>query len=119
MDDPNQPTDSWPWPDELDAMIAAPGFHAVLFENNQVRVLGGRVPSGAVVPVHTHRWGGVLYIIGTSDFIRPRSRWQRAGGHQGIGFDTGRGHGSMGRSAYTSLIRERRNEELPVPSPWR
>ncbi len=22
------------------------------------------------MPVHTHRWGGVLYIIATSDFVR-------------------------------------------------
>lgn len=63
-------TNAWPWPDALDAMIAAPGFHSVLFENDQVRVLEGRVAPGAIVPVHTHRWGGVLYIIGTSDFVR-------------------------------------------------
>jgi hypothetical protein len=61
---------SWPWPDELDAMIAAPGFHTVLFENERVRVLDGRVPAGATVPVHTHQWGGVLYILATSDFVR-------------------------------------------------
>ena len=61
---------SWPWPDDLDAMIAAPGFHTVLFEDDRVRVLDGRVPPGATVPVHTHRWGGVLYIIATSDFVR-------------------------------------------------
>jgi hypothetical protein len=60
----------WPWPDELDAMIAAPGFHVVLFEDDRVRVLDGRVPPGATVPVHTHRWGGVLYILATSDFVR-------------------------------------------------
>ncbi len=60
----------WPWPDELDAMIAAPGFHTVLFEDDRVRVLDGRVPPGATVPVHTHRWGGVLYILATSDFVR-------------------------------------------------
>jgi hypothetical protein len=51
-------------------MIAAPGFHTVLYEDNRVRVLDGRVPPGATVPVHTHRWGGVLYIIATSDFVR-------------------------------------------------
>jgi hypothetical protein len=61
---------AWPWPDVLDAMIAAPGFHTVLFEDDQVRVLDGRVPAGATVPVHTHRWGGVLYILATSDFVR-------------------------------------------------
>jgi hypothetical protein len=61
---------SWPWPDDLDALIAAPEFHTVLFENDRVRVLDGRVPPGATVPVHTHRWGGVLYILATSDFVR-------------------------------------------------
>jgi hypothetical protein len=60
----------WPWPDDLDAMIAAPGFHRVLYEDDRVRVLDGRVPPGETVPVHTHRWGGVLYILATSDFIR-------------------------------------------------
>lgn len=62
--------DAWLWPDELDALIAAPEFHTVLFEDNRVRVLDGRVPPGATVPVHTHRWGGVLYILATSDFVR-------------------------------------------------
>jgi len=51
-------------------MIAAPDFHTVLFEDDRVRVLDGRVPSGATVPVHTHRWGGVLYILASSDFVR-------------------------------------------------
>ena len=64
------PSASWPWPDDLDAMIAAPGFHTILFEDERVRVLDGRVPPGATVPVHTHRWGGVLYILGSSDFVR-------------------------------------------------
>ncbi len=67
-DDPT--TGAWPWPDNLDAAAAAPRFHAVLFEDERVRVLDGRVPPGAVVPVHTHRWGGVLYILGASDFVR-------------------------------------------------
>jgi quercetin dioxygenase-like cupin family protein len=60
----------WPWPDDLDAMIAAPAFHTVRFEDNRVRVLAGRVSPGDTVPIHTHRWGGVLYIIGSSDFVR-------------------------------------------------
>ena len=64
------PPTSWPWPDDLDAMTAAPEFHTVLFEDDRVRVLDGRVPPGATVPVHTHRWGGVLYILGSSDFVR-------------------------------------------------
>jgi len=63
-------TDPWPWLADLDAVIAAPEFHEVLFEDDRVRVLDGRVPPGAIVPVHTHRWGGVLYILATSDFVR-------------------------------------------------
>ncbi len=65
-----RPASEWPWPDDLDAVVAAPGFHTVLFEDARVRVLDGRVPPGATVPVHTHRWGGVLYILGSSDFVR-------------------------------------------------
>ncbi len=61
---------AWPWPNELDAVIAAPDFHEILFEDSRVRVLKGLVPPGVTVPVHTHRWGGILYVIGTSDFVR-------------------------------------------------
>jgi len=61
---------SWPWPHDLDAVIAAPAFHRVLFEDGRVRVLDGRVRPGEIVPVHTHQWGGVLYVLATSDFVR-------------------------------------------------
>jgi hypothetical protein len=44
--------------------------HSVLYEDDRVRVLDGRVAQGEIVPVHTHRWGGVPYILGTSDFVR-------------------------------------------------
>jgi hypothetical protein len=33
-----QPT-LWPWPDTLDAVVAAPGSHRVVFENQLARVL--------------------------------------------------------------------------------
>jgi len=58
------------WPDALDAMVAAPDHHEVLLENERVRVLDSRIKPGDTVPVHTHRWVSVLYILGTSDFIR-------------------------------------------------
>ncbi len=58
------------WPDALDAMVAAPDHHEVLLENERVRVLDSRIKPGDTVPVHTHRWASVLYILGTSDFIR-------------------------------------------------
>ena len=55
--------EQWPWPAELDAMQAAPDFHRLLFENDVVRVLEAHVGSGETVPVHTHCWPGVLYLL--------------------------------------------------------
>jgi hypothetical protein len=61
---------AWPWPDSLDALIAAPAFHTLLLENERVRVIHTHIPVGALVPVHTHRWPGVAHLLGWSDFIR-------------------------------------------------
>jgi quercetin dioxygenase-like cupin family protein len=61
---------SWGWPDELDALVAAPQNHHVLLENDQVRVIQTQVPVGATTPVHTHRWASVEYVLSTTDFIR-------------------------------------------------
>lgn len=58
------------WPDELDALVAAPRHHTLLFENEFVRVLDTRIASGDRTPVHTHRWRGVLYILSWSAFVR-------------------------------------------------
>jgi hypothetical protein len=56
--------------DPLDAVVAAPRFHRILLENETVRVLDTTVPPGETVPLHTHRWPSVLYILSWSDFIR-------------------------------------------------
>ena len=61
---------AWPWPDSMDALIAASGFHRLLFENERVRVLEVRIGPGQFVPVHTHRWPGAVYVVSASDFIR-------------------------------------------------
>lgn len=58
------------WPDELDAMTAAPDHHTVLLENDRVRVLDSLVKAGDSTPIHTHRWPAVLYILGVSEFVR-------------------------------------------------
>lgn len=55
---------------DLDALIAAPANHRLAFENESVRVLETIVGPGETVPLHTHEWGGVLYVLGWSDFIR-------------------------------------------------
>ena len=64
------PESKWDWPDEMDALVAAPKHHRLLFENESVRVLETVVPPGETVPVHTHRWPSVLYVVSMDDFIR-------------------------------------------------
>jgi len=63
-------SEKWPWPDSLDAVVAAPGNHKVLFENEHVRVLQTRILPGEKVPLHTHRWPSVLFVLNWSDFVR-------------------------------------------------
>lgn len=65
-----QVSEKWPWPDSMDALVAAPAYHTRLFENERVRVLHTHISSGAFVPVHTHRNSAVAYLLGHSHFIR-------------------------------------------------
>jgi hypothetical protein len=58
------------WPDESDALTAAPQHHQLLFENEFVRVLDTNIPPGDTTPVHTQQYPASLYIISWSDFIR-------------------------------------------------
>lgn len=60
----------WHWPDSLDALVAAPAHHTLLLENDRVRVIHTHIPPGALVPLHTHRWPAVAYVMIGSDFIR-------------------------------------------------
>jgi hypothetical protein len=60
----------WPWPEALDALVAAADYHRLLFENEHVRVLDVRIGPGQIVPVHTHRWPSVIQVRSASDFIR-------------------------------------------------
>lgn len=56
--------------DPLDPVIAAPQFHRVLLENEAVRVLDTAVPPGETVPLHTHAWPAVLYVLSWSHCVR-------------------------------------------------
>ena len=58
------------WPEELDALIAAPGNHKLVFENETVRVLETSIAPGETTPLHTHRWPCALYIVSSSDYVR-------------------------------------------------
>jgi hypothetical protein len=62
--------ENWQWRESLDALIAAPEHHLLLLENDRVRVLDTRITPGATVPVQTHRWPSVLYVVSMSDFVR-------------------------------------------------
>jgi hypothetical protein len=58
------------WPDELDALSAAPQYHALLFENEAVRVLDTRVPRDKrFLSTRTHGQA-FFYILSCGDFVR-------------------------------------------------
>jgi hypothetical protein len=61
---------AWPWPASLDALSAAPRHHTLLLENDRVRVVETRIAPGDIVPVHTHCWASVIYVLSWSDFVR-------------------------------------------------
>ena len=52
----------WPWPNTMDALVAAPDSHHVLFENDRVRVLDVLIEPGTREPEHTHRAPSVMLI---------------------------------------------------------
>jgi len=54
----------------LDALVAAPDYHTLLFENERVRVLRTRIPPGGTAPIHMHRCPCVVFIQSWSDCIR-------------------------------------------------
>jgi quercetin dioxygenase-like cupin family protein len=66
----NHTKEEWIWPEELDALVADPIHHRLLFENERVRILDTFIPPGAVTELHTHKWPSSLYIVSWSDFIR-------------------------------------------------
>jgi len=60
----------WPWDETLDALVAAPAQHRLVFENALVRVLDTRIAPGERTPIHTHRWPAAHYVVSWSDFVR-------------------------------------------------
>jgi hypothetical protein len=61
MDDPST------WDPKLDAVVAAPKNHKVLFENEHLRVLEVTLDVNEEEPVHHHRWPSVFVF----DAIEP------------------------------------------------
>lgn len=60
----------WSWEESLDALVASPAQHRLVFENAHVRVLDTRIAPGERTPVHTHRWPAAHYVVSWSDFVR-------------------------------------------------
>lgn len=63
------------WPPELDALIAAPNHHKLLFENDYVRVLEVTIAPGETTPLHTHSLYATVCCISWSHFIRYDPDW--------------------------------------------
>jgi hypothetical protein len=42
----------------------------LLLEDRRIRVIHTRIAAGDVVPLHTHRWGGIAYLESWNYFIR-------------------------------------------------
>jgi hypothetical protein len=57
-------------PVALDALVAVPEHHILLFENDAVRVLETRIALGSRTPIHTHCYPGVVYILKQSSIVR-------------------------------------------------
>ena len=55
---------NWTWPPSMDAVVAAPESHRVLFENDDVRVLELIIAVGHREPEHTHRDPSVMIVDG-------------------------------------------------------
>ena len=52
----------WTWPLAMDAVVAAPESHKVLFENDDARVLEVIIPPGEREPEHTHRMPSIMIV---------------------------------------------------------
>lgn len=60
----------------LDAVVAAPGNHRVILENDRVRVLQVEVAPGQTEPVHEHRWASVMMIQSAQPAIDIEYEWR-------------------------------------------
>jgi hypothetical protein len=49
------------WPDSLDAVIAAPANHKVVFENDKIRILQVIGAPYVLEPLHTHKWPSIMW----------------------------------------------------------
>jgi len=55
-------TEAWEWPENLDALKAAPENHKVVYEDDNVRVLAVILDAKKSEPIHTHKWKSIMWI---------------------------------------------------------
>lgn len=60
MSDKSASADPSTWDPKLDAVVAAPKHHKVLFENERLRVLEVTLEPNDAEPVHHHRWPSIF-----------------------------------------------------------
>ena len=61
-------TDETEWPPHLDALVAAPANHRLLFEDDEVRVLEVTVQPGERENLHHHRWPSIMVVLARPDY---------------------------------------------------
>ena len=52
----------WPWPEQLEGIVAAPASHRILLETPALRVLEIVIEPGARKPEHVHRHSSVMIV---------------------------------------------------------
>jgi len=58
----------WKWPNTIEAVVAAPNVHHVLFENDHIRLLEVTVQPGETEPMHGHMYPSVFAY----DAVQPK-----------------------------------------------
>jgi quercetin dioxygenase-like cupin family protein len=61
-------TAKWTWPDSLDAVIAAPQSHGIIYEDEKVRILHVTVAPGQTEPIHAHKWRSIAWATQSPSF---------------------------------------------------
>lgn len=72
-----------PWPPELDALVAAPDSHRVVFENERVRVLEVVIRPRTREAQHVHRAPSVMVVDGAARiryYVDGIPRWESPAG---------------------------------------
>lgn len=54
--------EKWEWPEDLDALKAAPDNHKIVYEDKNVRVLAVILDGKKSEPIHTHKWKSIMWI---------------------------------------------------------